>query len=355
MTQLLADRTVEDAPIVAPIVAPLVGSSALRDFFKPFMFKPSLPAKLNDGAAPMRFVPAALTPSVFMPALRSYSGLRHRESRASYGPLTLGRIGSLEVRLASSAADVRRAQRLRYQVFFEEMSAIPVAAARLARRDFDAFDAICDHLLVLDHDACRMVRGRPEPMVVGTYRLLRQEIADRHGGFYTAAEFDIAPLLARHPDRRFLELGRSCVLRPYRTKRTVELLWHGIWTYVRRHGVDVMFGCASLEGTDPKALARPLAFLHHHAPASPEWGASALPRRATAMDTISLEALDAKAALNELPPLIKGYLRIGAQIGRDAVVDHQFGTTDVLIVLPIERIAERYLGHFGPNAERHAA
>ncbi|MCS0495096.1 GNAT family N-acetyltransferase [Ancylobacter mangrovi] len=290
-----------------------------------------------------------------MPALRSYSGLRHRESRRDPGPVTLGRIGALEVRLATTAADVRRAQRLRYEVFYEEMSAIPAAAARLARRDFDHFDAICDHLLVLDHEDCRMVRGKRVPRVVGTYRLLRQEIADRHGGFYTAGEFDIGPLIARHPHRRFLELGRSCVLRPYRTKRTVELLWHGIWAYVRRHGIDVMFGCASLEGTDIAALARPLSFLHHFAPADAEWSAAALAHNMVAMDLVASEALDAKAALVELPPLIKGYLRLGAQIGRGAVVDRQFGTTDVLIVLPVERINPRYLDHFGVNAERHAA
>ncbi|GLK83539.1 hypothetical protein GCM10017653_16080 [Ancylobacter defluvii] len=306
-------------------------------------------------AEPMRRMAGPLAPSRLMPALRSYSGLRHRESRAEPGPVSLGRIGSLEVRLARTAADVRRAQRLRYQVFYEEMSALPGAAARLARRDFDGFDAICDHLLVIDHDACRLVRGRRVPAVVGTYRLLRQEIANRHGGFYTASEFDIAPLLARHPHRRFLELGRSCVLGPYRTKRTVELLWHGIWAYVRQHRIDVMFGCASLEGTDPLTLERPLAFLHHFAPSEPEWRARARPGRAAAMDNVAKDDLDAKKALNELPPLIKGYLRLGAQIGQDAVIDHQFGTTDVLIVLPIERIDPRYLGHFGPNGERYAA
>ncbi|MBS9477447.1 GNAT family N-acetyltransferase [Ancylobacter radicis] len=353
MTEMLADANVEAVPATA--------SSVFRAFLKPGLLPPALlkpftPKTARPASpAPSRFSPAAFAPSRLMPALRSYSGLRHRESRAPTGPSTLGRIGALEVRLAVTAADVRRAQRLRYEVFYEEMSAIPAAAARIARRDFDQFDAICDHLLVLDHDNCRVVRGRREPRVVGTYRLLRQSMAERHGGFYTASEFDIGPLLARHPGRRFLELGRSCVLRPYRTKRTVELLWHGIWAYVRRHGIDVMFGCASLEGTDPQALARPLAFLHHFAPVDPEWSADALPRHAAAMDRLPVEALDAKAALNDLPPLIKGYLRLGAQIGRGAVVDHQFGTTDVLIVLPVERINARYLDHFGVNGERHAA
>lgn len=358
MTQLFADGTVETPPAsrVASLTASLAtpGLAAWRHFFTP-KFTPKNAAPGSKGATPLRLVPAALTPSRLMPALRSYSGVRHRGSRGEPGPATLGRIGALEVRLAVTAADVRRAQRLRYEVFYEEMSATPAAAMRLTRRDVDAFDGICDHLLVLDHESCRMVRGRRVPRVVGTYRLLRQEIADRHNGFYTASEFDIAPLLARHPHRRFLELGRSCVLSSYRNKRTVELLWHGIWAYVRRHGIDVMFGCASLEGCDPQALARPLAFLHHFAPTDPEWAAQALPRHAAPMDLVSVEALDAKAALNALPPLIKGYLRLGAQIGRGAVVDRQFGTTDVLIVLPVEKISPRYLDHFGVNGERHAA
>ena len=146
---------------------------------------------------------------------------------------TLGRLGSLEVRLARSAAEVRRAQRLRYRVFYKEgVGDRRRRDAAVARRDIDAFDAICDHLLVVDHADAATARRAP---VVGTYRLLRQDIAERHGGFYTAAEFDIGELVAQHPQLRFLELGRSCVLAPYRNKRTVELLWHGIWTYVLQH------------------------------------------------------------------------------------------------------------------------
>jgi putative hemolysin len=274
-----------------------------------------------------------------------------------YGSLdpVLGRIGSLEVRLATTAQDIRRAQRLRFKVFYEEMSATPSGAALISRRDVDAYDAVCDHILVLDHD----VKPRPfrsaKPKVVGTYRLLRQDVAERHGGFYTRGEYDIAPLLKAHPGLRFLELGRSCVLKPYRNKRTVELLWHGIWAYVLHHRIDVMMGCASLEGTDPKALALPLSFLHHYAAAPAQWQARALPERFTAMDLLPKEAIDPKAALHALPPLIKGYLRVGATFGTGAVVDRQFGTTDVLVVLPVSAINPRYIDHFGPTANRHAA
>jgi putative hemolysin len=268
--------------------------------------------------------------------------------RPAFDAYTLGRIGSLEVRLAATKKDIKRAQRLRYTIFCEEMSAVPDLISRLKRRDIDAFDTICDHLLVVDHAGIK-------PKVVGTYRLLRQDVAERHSGFYTASEFDIAPMLAAHPGARFLELGRSCVARPYRDRRTVELLWHGIWAYVKRHRIDVMFGCASFEGTDPEALALPLSFLHHSARAEGQWTASALPRLHVPMDRIAPEAINAKLAMHSLPPLIKGYLRVGAKIGDGAVIDYQFGTTDVLVILPVSAIHPRYIDHYGEDAQRFAA
>ncbi|WP_237152803.1 GNAT family N-acetyltransferase [Oryzibacter oryziterrae] len=268
----------------------------------------------------------------------------------------LGRIGALEVRLAVSKSEIRAAQALRYKVFYEEMGAIADAKTLLRRRDKDGFDKYCDHLLVLDHDEIEIRPFRKaRPRIVGTYRLLRQEVAEAHKGFYTAGEFDIAPMLERHHGFNFLELGRSCVLKPYRTKRTVELLWHGIWAYALKHGVDAMMGCASFEGTDLDRLALPLSFLHHHAPAPSEWLVEALPERAASMNRLPIEAVDMKKALAEMPPLIKGYLRLGAMIGRGAVVDHQFGTTDVLIVLPVDRISDRYVKHYGADAGRYAA
>src|SRR5579884_3734322 len=197
-------------------------------------------------------------------SLQAYGGLQAWAARAHRPAQTLGRMGSLEV---------RQAQKLRYRVFYQEGSAIPNPGRLFARRDVDAYDAICDHLLVLDHAARAGQAGRPA--VVGTYRLLRQALAEDYGGFYTAGEFDIGELIARHPDLQFLELGRSCVLAPYRNRRTVELLWHGIWAYVLQNRLDVMIGCASLEGTDPKQLALPLSFLHHYARAPEEWRARA--------------------------------------------------------------------------------
>jgi putative hemolysin len=285
-------------------------------------------------------------------SLQAYGGLQAWAARTHRPSQSLGHIGPLEVRLAQTAAEVRQAQKLRYRVFYQEGSAIPNPGRLFARRDVDAYDAICDHLLVIDHES-RDGQAGGRPAVVGTYRLLRQPLAEEYGGFYSAGEFDIAALIARHEALQFLELGRSCVLAPYRNKRTVELLWHGIHGYVLQNRIDVMIGCASLEGTEPKQFALPLSFLHHYARAPEEWRARALPERYVEMNRMSKETIDPKAALRVLPPLVKGYLRLGAYIGDGAVVDHEFGTTDVLIVLPMTAISSRYLMHF--DQSRRAA
>lgn len=295
--------------------------------------------------APLRFA------RKLVPVFKAYSGIRITDHNKN-STVPLGRLGALEVRLARTAAEVRRAQKLRYDVFYREMSAVADPALYFARRDIDLFDAVCDHLLVIDYGAQPLPKT---PEIVGTYRLLRQDKAEQTGGFYSASEFDVGSLIARHPDLKFLELGRSCVQPPYRNKRTVELLWHGIWAYVLEHRIDVMIGCASLDGTDPDRLALPLSFLHHHARAPEPWRTAALPERYVELDRMPKDEISPKSALQLLPPLVKGYLRLGAFFGDGAVIDRQFGTTDVLVVLPVSEIRARYLAHFGPGAERYAA
>lgn len=270
-------------------------------------------------------------------------------------PVVFGRKGDLEVRLANSRVDIRRAQKLRYRVFYQEMSAIADSQTMMLRRDVDAYDPICDHLLVVDTASPNnALKKRPWPLrpnVVGTYRILRQEVAELYSGFYTQSEYDIAGLIdSKRSKYRFVEMGRSCVLKPFRTRRTVELLWEGIAGYLRTHGHNVMIGCASFPGTDPKKHARALSFLYHNALAPEDWRVRAHNRHYVDMDMMPPSEIDMKAALRDLPPLVKGYLRLGAYFGDGAVVDHQFGTTDVLIVLPVEAMDSRYISHFDLSA-----
>lgn len=262
----------------------------------------------------------------------------------------LGRLGTLEVRLARDEREVAAAQRVRYDVFYAELGARMPENATTDRRDADRFDALCDHLLVFD----TAIAGPAERQIVGTYRLLRQEKAEAAGGFYSDEEFGLEALIARHPGRRFLELGRSCVVREYRTKRTVELLWQCIWAYCRRYAIDVMTGCASFPGTVPAAHAEALSFLAHFCRAEGAWAVSALPHRFRSMDLMPAEAVRPRAAVSAMPPLVKGYLRLGARFGEGCVVDRDFGTTDVFVVLPIDAIAERYLNYYGGETQRFA-
>lgn len=265
--------------------------------------------------------------------------------------------GTLSVRIAESNHEVEAAQRLRYHVFYEEMSAIPTPEMRKTGRDFDKYDAFCDHILVVDN-AAPAADGGPaavsgpaavgEPAVVGTYRMLRGEVAALHGGYYTSSEYDLATMLdVNPPGTRFVELGRSCVLKPYRSKAvTMQLLWKGVMAYVGHHSIDVMFGCGSLPGTDPDALALPLSYLHHFHRVPVGSGLRARPELYVEMNRMAKDAIDPKEALRALPPLIKGYVRAGSYIGDGAVVDKQFGTTDVLIYFPVTRIDPRVRDRF---------
>jgi L-ornithine Nalpha-acyltransferase len=263
----------------------------------------------------------------------------------------LGRIGNLETRLARTASEVDAALSVRYRVFVEEMNAKVSSDSHLAGLESDSFDAICDHLLVLDN----AIAGDVEDQIVGTYRLLRQDVARQHSGFYSTSEFQVDELVRRHPDKRFMELGRSCVLPQYRTKRTVELLWQGNWAYALKHNIDAMFGCGSFSGTIPAEHAMALSFLHENALAKGEWAVSANQDVYRTLDLMPSEAIDARRALAGMPPLIKGYLRLGAMIGDGCVVDHAFNTTDVLVILPISNISGRYLNYYGADAGRFAS
>jgi L-ornithine Nalpha-acyltransferase len=278
------------------------------------------------------------------PILRIESRLQAQTAAARLdGRIVDIRSGPLQVRLAETAADIDAAQALRYRIFYETLGARPLPETACRRRDSDRFDEDCDHLLVLDHS-----RGTGADIIVGTYRLIRREIAARLGGFYSAGEYDIAPLVA-HPGE-ILELGRSCVDPAYRQRPVMQLLWGGIATYVFHYEVVLMFGCASLPGTDPDALAVPLSYLHHHHLAPSALRPRALGGRYVDMCRLNRAAIDSARALAALPPLIKGYLRLGGFVGDGAVIDEQFNTTDVCILVKTDLVTEKYSRHY----ERHS-
>jgi len=267
------------------------------------------------------------------------------EGRLEQWPV-LAVAGTLEVRLAETEHEVEQAQRLRYSVFYQEMSAIPSPQMQALGRDFDKYDDVCDHLLVVDRAAHD---DDGQPLVVGTYRLTREHDAARAGGFYTAGEYDIAPMLNGMPTgTKFLELGRSCVLKSYRSRPgTMQLLWKGLMAYVARFDIDLMFGCASLSGTEVEALALPLSYLHHFHAMPENLRVRARPELFVDMGRVAKDAIEPREGLRSLPPLLKGYVRAGCCIGDGAVIDRQFGTTDVFIYFPLSGIDARYKSRFG--------
>ncbi len=246
--------------------------------------------------------------------------------------------GDQIIRLATSSSEVDAAQALRYRVFYDEMGACPLPEMETIQRDFDRFDATCDHLVVLDRSRDR------EERVVGTYRFMRREHAKEVGSFYTAAEYDIGALLA-FPGA-LMELGRSCVDANYRDRATMQLLWRGIAEYSNVHDIKLMFGCASLPGTNPDQLSTQLSYLYHYHLAPEAIRTHALPERYTNMCMRPKNEINPRRALASLPPLLKGYLRVGGFVGDGAVIDHQFNTTDVCIIVKTDLIAKRYTRHY---------
>lgn len=251
--------------------------------------------------------------------------------------------GQLHIRLAETAEEVTASQRLRYDVFCEEMAAQPTAEQRVEEREYDSFDEYCDHLLVFDRE-----KSGAEA-VVGSYRLMRREQAARRGQFYTVDEYDISPLLAFPGE--ILELGRSCVDRRFRTGSTMQLLWRGISDYVVYYNVDIMFGCASLPSLDTERLALPLSYLYHHHLAPPALRPRAVPSRFVEMNRIPPDAINLREAKRLLPPLIRGYLRLGGFVGDGAVIDRDFGTTDIAIVVKTDWVTEKYHRHYNLSGE----
>ncbi len=244
----------------------------------------------------------------------------------------------ITVRLVKNKEEVEASQRLRYKVFYEEQHAVPSAEMAAKKMDFDEYDDVMDHLVVVDE---RLPMGQH---IVGSYRVMRREVADKFGKFYSDSEFDIQPLLTTGAE--VLELGRSCVLEPYRTRSVLQKLWGGIAHYVAEHKIGLMFGCACLEGNDISKIADQLSYLYHYHLAPPALRVRAVESRYVDMNIVPKEELNVKQIFQNLPPIIKGYLRLGASVGDGAIIDYQFNSTDVCIIVPTHLITDKYFKHY---------
>lgn len=233
------------------------------------------------------------------------------------------------VRLARDEADVQAAQRLRYEVFVEELGGDGPLVDHQARLEKDRFDPFYDHLIVSDDSQ--------SDKIVGVYRLLREDQAQKAGQFYSEDEYDLTAL--RTSGRKLLELGRSCLHADYRGGAAMFHLWQGLADYVLRHDIEVLFGTASFHGTDVDALAPALSLLHHRHLSPPDLRVRA--RDYQEMNLIAESDIDRRAAMLQVPALIKAYLRLGGCVGDGAYVDHAFNTTDVCLVMDTEKMTAK--------------
>lgn len=241
------------------------------------------------------------------------------------------------LRLARDDRDLRAAQRLRYEVFVEELGGDGALVDHDARLERDAFDPIFDHLLLID---TRKDPARLED-VVGVYRLLPSDRVLATGGrFYSEDEYDLAPLKAS--GRKLLELGRSCVAADHRGGTAMFHLWNALADYVLERGIEILFGVASFHGTEIEPLAMPLSYLHHNHLAPPELRVRAQPDHFQRMDLVPADKIDRRAAMVATPALIKAYLRLGGFVGEGAWIDHAFNTTDVCLVMDTVRMSAKH-------------
>jgi len=233
---------------------------------------------------------------------------------------------NLHVGIASCETEILEAQKLRYRVFAEEMG------ARLSSRtpgvDRDIYDPFCEHLIVRDEDAGR---------IVGTYRILSPSAARRIGGYYSENEFDLTRL--HHLRNHIVEIGRSCIDADYRSGAVIALLWSGLARYMRDNAYDYLIGCASISMADGGHAAASLYNRLKDAHLSP------LEYRMFPRCPLPLERLRSDLPA-ETPPLIKGYLRAGAWICGEPAWDPDFNTADLPILLPMGKVDDKYAKHF---------
>ncbi|WP_107496016.1 GNAT family N-acyltransferase [Thalassobius sp. I31.1] len=249
-----------------------------------------------------------------------------------------------ECRLAAGPAELEAAQRLRYRVFVSELGGNGELVDHENQLERDRFDPFFDHLLLFDHSR----DDHPDGPVVGVYRLMQDEGAERAGAFYSESEYDLTPL--KTSGRKLLELGRSCLHENYRGGMAMYHLWNGLAEYVRARDIEVLFGVASFHGTDVEPLKKALSLLHHNHLAPEDLRVRAQPEAFQAMDLLPINDINRKQAMLAIPALIKAYLRLGGFVGEGAFVDHAFNTTDVCLLMDTKRMNERKTGLYDRKA-----
>jgi len=241
------------------------------------------------------------------------------------------------IKIADKKSELKKAQALRYSVFYKEKKAIPTISKKILRLDYDKVDKFADHLIVIDKN-----RKGIKNKIVGTYRLIRGDVAAHSGGFYTSSEFDLSKILNSYENNKILELGRSCVHQDYRNGTIMNLLWKAIAEYVKLHDIKILLGCASFHGTDIMKYTNELSYLRNNFSLPDELLVKSLDTKIyPAYNEINSKINDLRTFV-KLPPLIKGYLRLGGRVSHDCFIDYKFNTIDLCVIVKTDNIDEKY-------------
>jgi L-ornithine Nalpha-acyltransferase len=251
---------------------------------------------------------------------------------ASQSP-PLFHLGDIEIKVATEKWEIQASQLLRYEVFYEELGAIPAHfQISQEKRDFDKYDAFCDHLIAIDHAKNRRI--------IGSYRLLSRKAALAVGGFFSESEYDLSVLYRFSGE--ILELGRACVHPEYRKAGLIQSLWRAIYAYMYQHKIDLMFGCGSFPTIKVEEIQHALSYLNQHYLAPESIRPRALEKGLLPLQQVPVDQVDFSLAYRQMPPLIKGYMRMGGSIGEGAFLDTEFGSIDVCIIFESSKIPQRY-------------
>ena len=252
------------------------------------------------------------------------------------------KVRDYEVRLTRTKEERKQVRQLRYDVFVEEEGASATEEQAALREEYDSFDRYAEYMAVFH-------QGK----IVGTYRIIDRKAAEKMGGFYTESEFNISKL--KKTPYNIAEMSRACVAREYRENALVmRMLWAGLGEYIVRRKIGLMFGVASWVGTKPAKAAQAISYLYYNHLAPLKLRATVLTEnfadgvnpKLGRMNILPPEFVDDEDALREMPPLIKGYLRLGASFGKGVFIDKPFNTYDVFVTLQTKKIDAAYQKHF---------
>ena len=238
------------------------------------------------------------------------------------------------IKLVQTKSELKQAQALRYSVFYKEKRAKATLQKKIIKLDYDKIDKFADHLIVVDKNT--------KNKVVGTYRLIRGDVAELFGGFYSSSEFNLENIINNYQNKHILELGRSCVHQKYRNGSIMNLLWKAIAEYVKLFDIKVLIGCASFSGIDPLKYTEELSYLRVNFSLPKKFSIKSYDNNIYPAFKLNDKNLNQLRTFAKLPPLIKGYLRVGGKVSDSFFVDHNFNTIDLCIVVRTNDIDKKY-------------